>query len=137
MMMAPTAGRILALAAFNGFVAVLLGAMESHTLASHFTPEGAAWFKTGLNLQVATTPAFLGAALLGQFGIKRWAHNSALASLIGVLAFSGSLYVLALSGPGSLGPLHWITPLGGLALMVGWVLLAIGALRSAGATGHA
>jgi uncharacterized membrane protein YgdD (TMEM256/DUF423 family) len=45
----------------------------------------------------------------------------------GTVVFSGSLYLLALGGPRWLGA---ITPIGGLAFMIGWALLGIAALRS-------
>jgi uncharacterized membrane protein YgdD (TMEM256/DUF423 family) len=51
--------------------------------------------------------------------------------LVGVLAFSGSLYLLALGGPRWLGP---VTPLGGLAFVTGWLALLVAALRSGPAT---
>ena len=48
---------------------------------------------------------------------------------LGILLFCGTLYWLGLNGSGSLGPLHWLTPLGGLALMAGWALLAAAGWR--------
>ena len=52
--------------------------------------------------------------------------HAALAFLAGIALFSGSLYGLALGGPGWLGPL---TPLGGLAFLAGWVIAGVQALR--------
>jgi uncharacterized membrane protein YgdD (TMEM256/DUF423 family) len=57
----------------------------------------------------------------------RWCRCAAWAWAIGVLFFSGSLYLLALGGPRWLGP---ITPLGGTALIVGWILIAFAGFGS-------
>ena len=72
---------------------------------------------------------FLG-VLLGAFAVRgraaRLANAAGILFLIGTLLFSGSLYVLALTGITRLG---MITPLGGLSLMAGWVALALAALK--------
>ncbi len=129
-MMKPITGRILALAALNGLIGTLMAALGAHTLDPEIGAERISWFETGALIQLAMTPGFLAAVILGEHGKKRWAHNSALSLMLGVLAFSGSLYLLALQGPGGLGAFHLITPFGGLFLLLGWGLIAIGALRS-------
>lgn len=128
--MLPLTGRLLALAATNGLIATILSAALSHPLKGELTEQGEAWFETGLTLQFATTAAFLIAAMIAEHGKAEWAVRGAAASAIGVALFSGSLYTTGLSGPGSLGAFHWITPIGGLLMMLGWGILAIGALRS-------
>lgn len=60
----------------------------------------------------------------GALGRIRCAQWAAYLWCVGVLLFSGSLYWLALGGPRALGP---VTPFGGIALMVGWLLVAIAA----------
>jgi uncharacterized membrane protein YgdD (TMEM256/DUF423 family) len=57
---------------------------------------------------------------------KALAERAALLFFAGILLFSGSLYGLALTGIRALG---FITPLGGLALIAGWIVLALAALR--------
>ena len=56
-----------------------------------------------------------------------WLRRSALATLAGIALFSGSLYVMALTGVTRWGA---VTPIGGLGLLAGWVLFAVGALRA-------
>ena len=54
-------------------------------------------------------------------------RRAAIAWILGIVLFSGSLYTLALGGPRWMGP---ITPLGGLGLIVGWILAALAARKS-------
>ena len=129
-MMKPITGRLLALAATNGLIATMLAALGNHALKTSLSEQALAWFNMGAIMQMATTIALLGAALLGEHGRKGWANKSAAASGLGILFFSGSLYMLALSEPNGIGGFHWLTPLGGGLLMLGWWLLAIGAFRS-------
>jgi len=51
----------------------------------------------------------------------RWIGRTAMFFIVGMACFSGSLYWRAVMGPGSLGVYHWVTPLGGLALLGGWL----------------
>ena len=59
-------------------------------------------------------------------GVSALASAAGWCFAVGIVVFSGSLYALALSGIGKFGA---ITPIGGLVLLAGWMLLAIGALR--------
>ena len=58
--------------------------------------------------------------------LPAWARWSTRCWVAGTMLFSGSLYLLAIGGPRWLGP---ITPLGGIALMVGWLLVMLAAIR--------
>jgi uncharacterized membrane protein YgdD (TMEM256/DUF423 family) len=66
------------------------------------------------------------AALAARGAAKALAENAAMLFFIGTLLFSGSLYGLALGGVRAIG---FVTPLGGLALIAGWTLLALAALK--------
>ncbi len=108
-------------AAFLTALGVALGAFGAHalkeTLLSHGTTE--TW-KTAVLYHllhgVAAWACLSGAARPSPLLVK-----SASAWLIGILLFSGSLYILALGGPRWVGP---VTPLGGLAFIVGWLMAA-------------
>ncbi len=54
-------------------------------------------------------------------------HGAGWAFLIGIVFFSGSLYTMALTGITKLGA---VTPIGGVAFIVGWILLGIAAMRN-------
>lgn len=113
-------------AALSGLGVVILGAWGAHGLADRLDARALDAWHTGVRYQAWHTLAFMMLliwreviALVGQrLVLGLWG--------IGVVLFSGSLYLLALGGPALLGP---ITPLGGLAMMAGWAMLAVTALR--------
>ncbi|MFT3929712.1 MAG: DUF423 domain-containing protein [Spongiibacteraceae bacterium] len=113
----------LVIAAINGFLAVALGAFGAHGLKQKLSADMLAVYQTGVQYHFYHTLALFGVALLmlqlPQSALLRW---SAGLFLIGMIIFSGSLYVLAISGIRWLGA---ITPLGGVAFLAGWALLAI------------
>ena len=101
-----------------------LGAFGAHALKTSLSPDLLAAFETGVRYQMYHVAALLGAA----WGWARWQHRLfAVAGglfVAGILVFSGSLYLLALTGTRALGA---VTPLGGLAFLAGWLCLAWGA----------
>ncbi len=107
-----------------GFLGVALGAFGAHALKSRLTPEMLAVFETGVRYQMYHVFALVAAA----WAWARWpARTFAVAGGLftaGIVIFSGSLYLLALTGSRFLGA---ITPLGGLAFLGGWLCLAWGA----------
>ena len=116
----------LMLAAFFGFTGVALGAFAAHGLKNRLTPEYLAIFHTGVTYQLVHTLALLGVALLATQipgRLVTWAGTS---FAIGILLFSGSLYVLTLTGVSKLGI---VTPFGGLAFLAGWLCLGLAAWR--------
>ncbi len=115
----------LMLAAFFGFTGVALGAFAAHGLKNRLTPEYLAVFQTGVHYQMLHALALLGVALLSvQVGgaLVKWAGW---AFALGILLFSGSLYLLTLAGL-SVGI---VTPIGGLFFLIGWALLFATAAR--------
>jgi uncharacterized membrane protein YgdD (TMEM256/DUF423 family) len=114
-------------AAIGGFLGVALGAFAAHGLRSRLAPDLLAVFETAVRYQMYHVFAILAAA----WAWSRWQHRIFATAgwlfVIGVVIFSGSLYVLALSGVRWLGA---ITPFGGLALLTGWLCLAVGAMRA-------
>ena len=116
----------LMLAAFFGFTGVALGAFAAHGLKNRLTPEYLTIFHTGVTYQLVHTLALFGVALLAtqiQGRLVTWAGVS---FTVGIVLFSGSLYLLTMTGISKLGI---ITPFGGVAFLVGWVCLGLAAWR--------
>jgi len=115
-----------ALGAASGFIGVAAGAFGAHGLKARLTPELLAVFDTAARYQMIHALALLAAA----WAIGRWPGRAAVASgwcfVAGTLIFSGSLYLLALTGVRGLGA---ITPVGGVLFLCGWLLLALAAWR--------
>ncbi len=115
------------LGSLSGFLAVVLGAFGAHALRGRLSPELNAVYHTAEQYQFFHSLALLAIGLLALHlptsGALRWAGWSMVA---GVVLFSGSLYALAITGVRALGI---ITPFGGTAFIVGWILLAVAAAR--------
>ncbi|MDO8405725.1 MAG: DUF423 domain-containing protein [Pseudomonas sp.] len=116
----------LMLAAFFGFTGVALGAFAAHGLKNRLTPEYLAIFHTGVTYQLVHTLALLGVALLATQIPGRLITWAGASFAIGILLFSGSLYLLTLTGVSKLGI---VPPFGGLAFLVGWFCLGLAAWR--------
>ena len=117
----------LAIAALSGLIAVAAGAFGAHALDARLTADRLAIFETAARYQMYHALALV---LIGLLALGR--PHGALpvaggAMVAGTVLFSGSLYVLALTDMKWLGA---VTPLGGLAFMVGWGLLAFAAFKS-------
>jgi uncharacterized membrane protein YgdD (TMEM256/DUF423 family) len=108
------------LAAVLGFLGVALGAFGAHGLRGRVGPEMLEVYRTGVLYHLLHAVALLAVAL----GAERVARPRAVGALWtgGIVLFSGSLYVLALSGAHALGA---VAPVGGLLFMAGWVTLAL------------
>ena len=119
----------LMLAAFFSFTGVGLGAFAAHGLKSRLSPEYLAIFHTGVLYQLIHAVALLGVAVLAAQLPGRMVTWAGYAFALGILLFSGSLYVLTLTGFSKLGI---VTPFGGLAFLVGWALLGMTAWRLGG-----
>jgi uncharacterized membrane protein YgdD (TMEM256/DUF423 family) len=121
----------LALAALNGFLAVALGAFGAHGLKSRLAAvadgaERLEWWRTAASYHLAHALALGLVAVLVQRAAGAALTVAGFAFLIGIVLFSGSLYVMVLSGVRGLGA---VTPIGGLAFLVGWAALGWAALR--------
>jgi len=113
-------------AGLAGFTGVALGAFAAHALKASLGPELMAAFETGVRYQMYHAFALCAAA----WGWARWPHRLFGAAgscfVAGIVLFSGSLYLLALTNTRWLG---MITPLGGAALLAGWLCLVTGTAR--------
>lgn len=119
----------LILAAFFGFTGVALGAFAAHGLKNRLSPEYLAIFHTGVLYQLIHALAILGVAVLAAQLPGRLMTWAGFSFALGIVLFSGSLYLLTLTGISKLGI---ITPFGGLAFLVGWALLGLTAWRLGG-----
>jgi len=118
----------LALGAALGACGVMLGAFGAHALKARLAPSQLALWDT------ATQYLFwhaLGVLAVGLAYIPLtesvWLRAAGTLLVAGIVLFSGSLYLLALGAPRSLGA---VTPLGGVAFILGWAALAVAALRA-------
>ncbi|RMQ48381.1 hypothetical protein ALQ04_03194 [Pseudomonas cichorii] len=119
----------LMLAAFFGFTGVALGAFAAHGLKGRLTPEYLAIFHTGVLYQLVHALALLGVAVLAAQIPGRLVTWAGFSFAIGIVLFSGSLYLLTLTGISKLGI---VTPFGGLAFLIGWLTLGVAAWRLGG-----
>ncbi|MBV4549722.1 DUF423 domain-containing protein [Pseudomonas sp. SWRI102] len=117
----------LMLAAFFGFTGVALGAFAAHGL-KNLSADYLAIFHTGVTYQLVHTLALLCVALLATHIPGRIVMWAGISFVIGIILFSGSLYLLTMTGIGKLGI---ITPFGGLAFLIGWLCLGLAAWRLA------
>lgn len=115
-----------ALGAFSAFVSVGAGAFGAHGLRSRLAPDLLAVFETAVRYQMFHALGLLAAAWVS----ARWPGPAAAAAgwlfVAGTVVFSGSLYLLALTGVRWLGA---VTPVGGAAFLAGWIALGWSALR--------
>jgi uncharacterized membrane protein YgdD (TMEM256/DUF423 family) len=118
--------RIAVAAGVLGALAVASGAFGAHALAPRLSPRMLEVWSTASRYQMWHALALL--ALCGF--APAWNGRAAVAAgacwIAGTVVFSGSLYLLAVTGYGALGAL---APFGGVALMAGWVLVAVAAMR--------
>ncbi|KAA0010829.1 DUF423 domain-containing protein [Billgrantia pellis] len=114
-------------AALSGALTVMAGAFAAHALQGQLSPRLAAVFETGVRYQAWHTLAMVGVLAWRASCLYRGQYLVLGLWTTGMLLFSGSLYVLALTGMRGLG---MITPLGGVLLIGGWLALAVCAFRA-------
>ena len=117
------------LGALSGLLAVAAGAFGAHALRDRLSADMLSVFQTGVSYQMYHALALLAVgSLLARFSTDGsvWLTASGWLFVAGSVLFSGSLYLLAVSGTTWLGA---ITPLGGVAFLLGWLALAIGIWR--------
>ena len=115
-----------ALGALTGALGVAAGAFGAHALEARLAPDRLELFELAARYQMIHALALLAAAWAAQ----RWPSGMTNAAgwmlLGGVLIFCGTIYALAFGAPRILGA---VTPIGGLSLIIGWLLLAVAAIR--------
>ena len=106
--------------AIMAFLAVALGAFGAHALKNRLTPDMLEIFEVGVRYHMYHALGLLAVA----WATSRWPESNVTAAgwafIVGIIIFSGSLYILSMTG------MRWfgaITPLGGLAFLIGWAIL--------------
>ena len=117
----------LVMGAVGGLLAVMAGAFGAHGLRHVVSERGLEVFQTAVNYQMYHALILVAASLMPALGLSRRLLGIACGFwLAGIVLFSGSLYLLVLSGHHWLGP---VTPIGGVCFMIGWALLVAAALK--------
>lgn len=115
------------LGALNGFLSVAFGAFGAHILEGRIDSKYIDTWGTAVQYQMLHAVALLVIGLLvSKFPDAALLNGAGWLFFAGIIIFSGSLYVLSLSGISVLGA---ITPIGGVAFLAGWVLLMIAAVK--------
>jgi len=109
-------------------IGVAAGAFGAHGLKSRVDPELLVIFETGVRYQMYHALALLAVGWAASRWPSSWIGVAGWSFVVGIALFSGSLYVMTFTGARWLGA---ITPLGGLAFLVGWAALGVGVLRAA------
>ena len=118
-------------AALNGFIAVACGSFAAHGLQHYVSAEVLPTWQTGVRYHMfhvlgafvaMTVAAFAGVGNRGY----RWALVAGWLFLIGAMLFAGSLYLLVLAPRGWV---VWTAPIGGGLFLIGWLALAVAAMR--------
>ncbi|MDB4954883.1 MAG: hypothetical protein JWO36_2452 [Myxococcales bacterium] len=109
--------------AINAAFAIMMGAFAAHWLRNRLDATELLAFESGARYQMYHALAMVFAGLLGGNG----ARNAGWIFQGGIVLFSGSLYLLAVTGVHGFGAL---TPIGGIAFLIGWAWLAVTALRA-------
>ena len=122
--------KIIATAAILGMTSVILGAFGAHALKDLLEVDKIATFETGVRYQMyhALLLLFVGASNILSAKAKKSIYYLC---IVGVLLFSGSIYLLATDSLNSINfkAIGFITPIGGLLLIIGWIVLIVDILR--------
>ena len=121
----------LSIASISGLLCVVLGAFGAHALKLMLTPQMLATFETGVRYQFYHTLAIILTVVLYQFNKNKKLKMASYFFFAGILLFSGSLYLLAITSimKNSWSWLGPITPLGGLCFIIGWIYLFLAAKK--------
>lgn len=119
--------KLIAIGSLLGGLAVALGAFGAHGLRDILAPSALDTFETGVRYQFYHAVAIILAGLvLGRYPNAKLANTAGWLFVIGTAIFSGSLYILTITGLRWLGA---ITPIGGVAFIIGWACLALAVWR--------
>ena len=125
---------IIGIGALSAFIAVSAGAFGAHALKQVLDADMLTVYRTAVDYQFFHSLGLLAIGALDKVNARRCHTIAAWTMLAGILVFSGSLYVLSLSGIRWLG---MITPIGGLGFLAAWLVLALGYLAGSRNPGNA
>lgn len=114
----------LTMASVSGFLAVALGAFGAHGLKPLLSADWLQVYQTGVQYHLLHTVVLLALGIWQLVQPQRWLNRAAIMLLLGIVLFSGSLYLLAVTGIRILGV---ITPLGGVSWLAAWLMLVLAA----------
>lgn len=115
------------LGSINALIAVMLGAFGAHALKGRLSPDMIEIFQTGVQYHFYHALGLLAVGVIAyHLPDSGWLKWSGWLMLAGIIIFSGSLYILSTTGIKWLGA---ITPIGGTAFIVAWILLTIAVLK--------
>jgi len=125
--LAPSGGLFIAFAGVSGVTATVMAAFSNHGLDPATHAHQIELIKTGVQMDYVHSVAMLGVAALAAMGrLQRpWAIAAQWLFLAGGMLFAGTLYLLGLGAPASMGT---SVPIGGLAYILGWLSLTVAAL---------
>lgn len=115
-----------------GALAVALGAFGAHGLKKIAAPEQLQTFETAVRYQFYHVFALALAGIMVYYSIGNLAYWAGIFFIIGIILFSGSLYLLTYFGISGNDSMRWIgavTPFGGLSFIAGWILLALSVFK--------
>ena len=118
-----TSRKFFVIASLFGLTGVAFGAFGAHALKSTISSEMLSIFETGVRYQMYNAFGLFVVSWSLQARESRTFEIAGWLFIAGVILFSGSLYILAVSGIRTFG---MVTPLGGLSLLAGWLLLVLG-----------
>ncbi|RYF99742.1 MAG: DUF423 domain-containing protein [Chitinophagaceae bacterium] len=121
-------------ASILGALAVALGAFGAHGLKKIVPPETVSTFETGVRYQFYHCFALFLVAILSEKFSGNWMSYAGYAFIVGIILFSGSLYLLTVlkaTGTVGLSGIGAITPIGGLFMIAGWVCMLMAFLKKA------
>ena len=125
-MVGTTVARWFATAAVLCGLGVVLGAFGAHELRDRLTPDTLSVFETGVRYHLYHALGLFAVAWAASRWANAWVGAAGWLLVAGIVTFSGSLYLLAITGIRWLGA---ITPIGGVCMTAGWIALAVGAFR--------
>ena len=125
--------RFVTTGAILGAIAVALGAFGAHGLKKIVDAETVQTFQTGVQYQMYHSLALLAAGLLYEKCSQKLIRIAGVLFIIGIILFSGSLYVLTAGRAGEMSSFDKfgiITPFGGISFIAGWVFLFLAAMKT-------
>jgi len=117
----------LVLGSIGGFLSVALGAFGAHILKQSLSADSLAVFQTGVQYQMYHALALVLVGIFTRWTDSPWLTWSGILFTAGIVLFSGSLYLLSMTGTKTLGA---ITPIGGICFLAGWAFLLIAGTKS-------
>jgi len=113
--------------AFIAAISIMMGAFGAHLLKDILSIKAMELYETGIKYQIYHAFAMIISGILFQLNPGKQIKTASILFLLGILLFSGSLYVLSYKINNHIDGLNWvgpITPLGGLCFILGWLILA-------------